>query len=86
MPKPEPVKVKARLFKNGRSQAVRLPKSLRFDSEEVYLWRDGDRVILEPVPAETWPPGYWEMVDSLARDLDVQIEPLAPALLDVDLE
>jgi antitoxin VapB len=30
----------ARLFKNGRSQAVRLPAAFRFDSEEVYIRRD----------------------------------------------
>jgi antitoxin VapB len=42
----------ARLFKNGRSQAVRLPAAFRFDSEEVYIRRDpttGD-VILSTKP------------------------------------
>ena len=42
----------AKLFKNGRSQAVRLPASFRFDSEEVYIRRDpttGD-VILSAKP------------------------------------
>jgi antitoxin VapB len=42
----------ARLFKNGRSQAVRLPAAYRFDGEEVYIRRDpatGD-VILSTKP------------------------------------
>jgi antitoxin VapB len=42
----------AKLFKNGRSQAVRLPASFRFDSEEIYIRRDpttGD-VILSAKP------------------------------------
>jgi antitoxin VapB len=39
----------AKLFVNGRSQAVRLPKAFRFDGlTEVYIERDGDRVILSP--------------------------------------
>lgn len=40
----------AKLFLNGRSQAVRLPKAFRFEGlTEVYIQRDGDRVILSPV-------------------------------------
>ena len=36
----------AKIFLNGRSQAVRLPKEFRFDTEEVYIRRQGDEVIL----------------------------------------
>ena len=36
----------AKLFTNGRSQAVRLPKAFRFNGEEVYIRRVGDDVIL----------------------------------------
>jgi len=36
----------AKIFSNGRSQAVRLPKEFRFDAEEVYIRRVGDQVIL----------------------------------------
>ena len=45
----------AKLFPNGRSQAVRLPSQYRFDGDEVYIRRDpetGD-VILSRVP-NTW--------------------------------
>jgi antitoxin VapB len=38
----------ARLFKNGRSQAVRLPKEFRFDGDEVFVKRVGDGVLLLP--------------------------------------
>jgi antitoxin VapB len=39
----------AKLFVNGRSQAVRLPKPFRFEGlTEVFIERDGDRVILSP--------------------------------------
>lgn len=39
----------AKLFQNGRSQAVRLPKAFRFEGvTEVRIERDGDRVVLSP--------------------------------------
>jgi antitoxin VapB len=41
---------RAKLFKSGGSQAVRLPKEYRFqDAEEVLIYRQGRRVVLEPV-------------------------------------
>src|ERR1017187_837228 len=63
-------KWRARLFINGRSQAVRLPKALRFHTEEVLMWRDGDRIILEPAPKATWPDGFWDALDSLKPFVD----------------
>jgi antitoxin VapB len=44
---------RAKLFQNGGSQAVRLPKNCRFENQdEVLVHREGDRVILEP--ADEW--------------------------------
>ena len=42
----------ARLFTNGRSQAVRLPKEYQFIGENVYIQRVGEAVILFPVDKE----------------------------------
>jgi len=42
----------AKLFWNGRSQAVRLPKEFRFEGERVRVKRVGAGVLLEPVSAE----------------------------------
>jgi antitoxin VapB len=39
----------AKLFTSGRSQAVRLPKSLRFEGEEVIAKRFGNGVLLLPI-------------------------------------
>ena len=39
----------AKLFKTGRSQAVRLPKRYRFAGSEVAIRREGKDVILSPV-------------------------------------
>jgi antitoxin VapB len=52
---------KAKLFKNGQSQAVRLPKTLRFKGSEVYANRIGSVVVLMPVK-DPWRP----LRDSLA--------------------
>jgi antitoxin VapB len=43
----------AKLFKNGESQAVRLPKEFRFDGEEVFIKRAGNAVVLFP-KAKSW--------------------------------
>ena len=38
----------AKLFQNGQSQAVRLPKSFRFEGDQVYIKRVGNAVVLLP--------------------------------------
>lgn len=52
----------AKLFKNGESQAVRLPKEFRFEGTEVLIKRVGDAVILLPA-AKSWDT----LIDSLAK-------------------
>lgn len=49
---------RAKIFQNGGSQAVRLPRSCRFPDEqvEVIVRREGRRVILEP--ADEWPQEF----------------------------
>lgn len=39
----------AKLFRNGNSQAVRLPQEFRFQGDEVRIRKEGDSVILEPM-------------------------------------
>jgi antitoxin VapB len=41
---------KVRLFRNGRNQAIRIPKEFEFDAKEVVIRRENNRLILEPVP------------------------------------
>lgn len=43
----------AKIFMNGRSQAVRLPKDYRFDTEEVYITKQGNNVIIS-AKKPTW--------------------------------
>jgi antitoxin VapB len=50
---PEAVMTTAKLFQNGRSQAVRLPRDFRFSGDEVRIRRFGQGVLLEPVAVST---------------------------------
>jgi antitoxin VapB len=52
----------AKLFKNGDSQAVRLPKEFRFSGEEVLIKRVGEAVVLLP-KARSWET----LIGSLAK-------------------
>ena len=57
-----------KLFKNGRSQALRLPKEFRFEgSKEVSIRREGKAVILEPVEEFSW-NNWWNTWRSLGDD------------------
>lgn len=78
---------RAKVFWNGRSQAVRLPKEFRFEGDEVLVRREGEAVILEPVPRRDWPDGFWERLNELRENLELpEIEPLAARLLDPSLD
>jgi antitoxin VapB len=66
---------RARLFKSGGSQAVRLPREFRFEGqEEVLIHREGERVILEPVRRK-WSREFLELAGS-APDFPYPDEPL----------
>jgi antitoxin VapB len=52
---------RAKLFQNGQSQAVRLPKEFRFDGSEVFIKKSGSAVVLIPL-VNSW--------DSLISSLD----------------
>ena len=57
----------AKIFMNGRSQAVRLPKNYRFDCDEVYIRKDpeSDDVIISKKP------GTWDDFFRLIETVDV---------------
>jgi len=75
-----------RLFRNGRNQAVRIPREFEFDADEAVMRRDGDRLILEPVPR----PGlvaYLASLDPLDDrfpDEGAELPPLDEPTLDAD--
>ena len=55
----------AKLFQNGQSQAVRLPKEFRFENDHVYVKKSGNVVILIPAH-DSWQ----SLVDSLDKFSD----------------
>lgn len=48
-----------KIFKHGRSQAVRLPKEFRFEGKEVRLSKVGDKVIMEPLSKKPFDAAAW---------------------------
>lgn len=54
---------RVRIFKNGRNQAIRIPRELELSGSEAIIQRDGNRLIIEPVESTslldllaTWEP------------------------------
>ena len=56
----------AKLFKNGQSQAVRLPKDFRFEGEKVFIKRVGNAVVLIPYQ-DSWET-LFESLDQFSDD------------------
>lgn len=66
----------AKLFKNGASQAVRLPAEFRFEGSEVYIAQDGatgDVVLSTRPAAKTW-DAFFELVHGIDAPADFMIE------------
>jgi antitoxin VapB len=42
-----------RLFKNGRNQAVRIPREFELPGNQALMRKEGDRLIIEPQPAKS---------------------------------
>ena len=46
--------LRAKVFQNGRSQAIRIPKEFRVDGGEVYIEKIGDTLIIKPSTTDKW--------------------------------
>ena len=69
----------ARLFRNGRNQAVRIPREFELPGQEVIIRKDGDRLILEPVRKYNSLVellASWEPLDEEFPDVDEGLLPL----------
>ncbi len=44
----------AKVFQNGRSQAIRIPKEFRMEDSEVLIEKIGDTLIIKPTKADKW--------------------------------
>jgi antitoxin VapB len=61
---------RAKLFKNGDSQAIRLPKEFRFKGREVYIRREGNNIILTPIDDAV--DRLWNSLKSFSEDLIIE--------------
>jgi antitoxin VapB len=70
---------RAKIFQNGGSQAVRLPKSCRFEEgqDEVIVRRVGRQVILEP--ADEWTPEFLACLGGWDEDIPRPSPPIVGA-------
>lgn len=67
-----------RLFRNGRNQAVRIPRDLELPGNEALLRKEGDRLIVEPLPRRSLLEilATWEPLDEEFPDIDADLEPI----------
>ena len=42
-----------KVFKNGRNKAVRIPREFEFPGAEAIMRKEGDRLVIEPVPTKS---------------------------------
>ena len=55
---------KARIFRNGRNQAVRIPREMEFSGRDVLIHREGSRLIIEPLGL---PPRLEDLLATFTR-------------------
>ena len=60
----------AKLFKNGQSQAVRLPKEFRMAGKEVYIKKQGEAIVLLP-KEKSWAP-LFESLNHFEKDFRIE--------------
>ena len=58
---------KAKIFNNGHSQAVRLPKEFRFEGKEVIVRKVANGVLLIPQDKNTW-ESWFDNLDKFSED------------------
>jgi antitoxin VapB len=73
-------KATAKLFKHGRSQAVRLPKEFRMPGNEVSVRRIGRAVLLEPIGQPFDFEAWWAKIDEHGADFLPEGRPAQPPM------
>lgn len=70
----------AKIFKHGRSQAVRLPKEFRLPGNEVRVRRFGRGVLLEPMGEPFDWDAFWAKIDEHGADFLPEGRPEQPPM------
>lgn len=71
---------RVKLFRNGRNQAVRIPRELELPGTDAVLRKEGDRLIIEPAPARSlvaWLRTQEPLDEDFPDIEDAQPEPVA---------
>lgn len=50
------------VFTSGEGQVVRIPHGFEFTSQHVAIRKEGEAVILEPIPLEAWPTDFFDRI------------------------
>jgi antitoxin VapB len=72
---------KVKLFRNGRNQAVRIPREFELPGDEALLHKEGERLVIEPKPKK---PSLLELLATLEQideefpDVDEGLPPADP--------
>ncbi len=67
---------KVSLFRNGRSQALRIPKEFELPGSEAFVRRDGARLVIEPVAPKDGLIAYLERAEPVDEDWPEIDDPL----------
>ena len=67
----------AKIFKSGGSQAVRLPKAFRFNEDEVLIYREGNRVVLE-ARRSAWSEQFIRLAGAADFPYPEEVPPVEP--------
>ena len=81
MLEPMPTERHVKVFRNGRNQAIRIPREFELPGEDAILRKEGDRLILEPAP----PTSLLKVLAAL-KPLDEDFPPVSDSLAEsIDL-
>jgi len=70
--------VSARIFRNGRNQAIRIPVDMSFETDTVLLEKRGDTLIVRPGHEPGWDRFFADPTLVLSDEFDVDDDPPPP--------
>ena len=68
----------AKVFRNGRNQAIRIPVDFSFDTDTVTIERHGDALIVRPLHEDGWTRFFGDSSLALPVDFDTGEDPAPP--------
>ena len=74
----------AQVLESDGVQLVKLPEEFRFDVDVVSIRREGEAVILRPVKAATWPPGFFDAIAVVDPAFERPEQPPVPPAPNLD--